>query len=438
MIHRFSTMLVWLAISASLSHSAFSATAVFPDRDTLISAVTQSQPDYLKTLTHLVAIDSDTGHLAGSQKIAIFLREQLEPLGAQIETHHSVQPEGEHVVARFVGTGSAKILMYFHTDTVLNQQNSVPFRFDEKTQRAYGAGVADSKGSVAMGVEMMKVMHRLKLTPYKELIVYFDATEEVGSELGDSLVQDLAKTVDYALIVDSGRPDFGIVTKRKATGNFMFSIEGISGHAGNAPHATANALTEAGLIISQLAQLASPLPDDPLAYSAATLAEKGIVDRGQFIPENAISVVKVATNNSKMNVIPNQAEVHLNMRTYTQAEFDRLAGEFKKIADHPHRQGIKVTLTGGQSMPPMELNAASQKLVDLYRQVAKNYLDRDITEWVAGGVTPANFTAQYVPTIDALGVDADPMLEHSPEEVLEVDQYLPRAVALMALLHELN
>jgi hypothetical protein len=61
-----------------------------------------------------------------------------------------------------------------------------------------------------------------------------------------------------------------------------------------------------------------------------------------------------------------------------------------------------------------------------------------VTEWVAGGVTPANDTAVYIPTIDCIGVDSDPMLEHSTKEELQVAAYVPRTITLLTFLQEID
>jgi hypothetical protein len=47
-------------------------------------------------------------------------------------------------------------------------------------------------------------------------------------------------------------------------------------------------------------------------------------------------------------------------------------------------------------------------------------------------------TAVYIPTIDCIGVDSDPMLEHSTNEELQVAAYVPRAITLLQFLREVD
>jgi glutamate carboxypeptidase len=243
-----------------------------------------------------------------------------------------------------------KVLLYGHSDTVLSSKAGHRYRYDPATKIAYGPGSADSKGSVAMLVESVKVMQSLNMKPYRELIVYIDAEEEQGSATEKQLIERLAKEADVALIADTGRPDFGIVTKRKASGTYTFRIKGIGGHAGNAPQATANALVEAGYLITELNKLQSPMPRDPMQYSTAALKAKGVVDRGQFIPDNALNVAVIEAPNTKTNAVPDDVTLKVNLRTYEQKEFERIEKAMFDLAKRePHRQGITISVEGTQS-----------------------------------------------------------------------------------------
>lgn len=409
------------------------------DLPAIRDAVSASEDSYLRTLEALVTIDSDSGNLAGSQAIAAYLDREFTALGGKVELVASKQPGGVHVIARFPGEGSKRVLLYGHSDTVLSSKAGHKYRYDPVKKIAYGPGAADSKGSVAMLVESVKLMQRLKMRPYRELIVYVDAEEEGGSATEKQLIERLAREVDVALVADTGRPDFGIVTKRKASGTYAFRIKGIGGHGGNAPQATANALVEAGYLITALYALQSPMPADPTQYSTAALQAKGVVDRGQFIPDNALNIAVIEAPNTRTNAVPDDVTLRVNLRTYDQKEFERIEKAMFDLAKRdPHRKGITVSVEGKQSSRPLELKGGSLQLVQLYKQVAKRSVGADVTEWVAGGVTPANDTAVYIPTIDCIGVDSDPMLEHSTREDLQVAAYVPRTIVLLQFLQELD
>ena len=234
--------------------------------------------------------------------------------------------------------------------------------------------------------------------------------------------------------MDTARPDWGIVTQRKGSANYEIKVEGIEGHHGNASQSSASAIMALGCVIHELYQLASPLPGDPADYTYARLKEQGIVDHGQFIPENTINVGVIGTNNRQINVIPKDAFASLNVRCFTVAEQQRLDTAIKALANKTFVPGTRVSVTGGIKTGPMEKTEQVQRLVDLYKSIVKNNYDAEVIEWVAGGLTDGNRSAKFVPTIDALGVENYD--EHTDHESVDLNSAIPRTVALTLFLRE--
>ena len=109
----------------------------------------------LDTLKDLVSIESGSGDREGLDKIANLIAGRLQALGGKVEQieagadiyrmFDTPKQVGKMVLARFAGTGTKKILLIAHMDTVylrgmLAQQ---PFRIDGN--RAYGLGISDDK-----------------------------------------------------------------------------------------------------------------------------------------------------------------------------------------------------------------------------------------------------------------------------------------------------
>lgn len=394
---------------------------------------------FLADLKHLVSIDSDTGNMAGSRVIADWLKKRIEAAGGTYEEVVSHERGGVHVIARFKGKGKKKGVIIVHTDTVHNTKGGkFPYRYDPATKLAYGPGVGDCKASALMALHLVEAFHEFGDLPFAELIVYFDAEEEGGgSTIEHGLSIDLAKECDYVFLADTGRPNLGIVTKRKTNGTYTFTVTGVDGHAGNAPHAGSNALLEACHLAVRVAALASPLPPDPWNYTTEALEKKGVKDTGQYIPDNAINVAVLQCENTKSNVIPPHAVLTVNLRCYEQAEHERIVGEMKKIAAAPSVAGCTVVMDGKQSAKPMELTPEAKKLVELYAGIAKRECGTDVALWTAGGVTMANQTAQFAPTIDAVGLDVDPMIEHSEREFMDTTVFMPRTIIMYHFVREL-
>ncbi len=410
-----------------------------PSSEQIKKAVEGRMGAYLKDLEELVGIDSNTGNMEGSKKIAALLKKRIEAAGGTYHEQVSTEKGGVHVVARFKGTGKKKAVFIVHTDTVFNTKGGAfPYRYDAATGLAYGPGVGDCKASVVMGMHLAELFQELGEKPFSELIVYYDAEEEGGgSKIERETAVALAKEADYVFLADTGRPNFGVVTKRKTNGSYTFTIKGVDGHAGNAPHAASNALLEACHLAVKSVALASPMPADPWNYSTEALAQKGIQDTGQFIPDNVINVAVLTTGNDKLNVVPADAVLKINLRCYEQSEHERIVGELQKLAANPTVPGAKVVFEGSQGSKPMEMTPEAHKMMDLYKAIAKRECGIDAVEWTAGGVTMANQTAQVCPTIDAVGVDTDPMVEHSEREFMDPRLFIPRTITMYHVIREL-
>ncbi len=409
-----------------------------PTSEAIRKAFEERMPAFLHDLETIVGIDSDTGNMAGSRKIADLLKQRIEAAGGSYEEIISNERGGVHVIARFKGQGKKKGVVIVHTDTVFNTKGGdFPYRYDKETGLAYGPGVGDCKASALMALHIAEVFHQLGHAPFKELIIYFDAEEEGGgSDVERSTAVKLAEEADYVLLADTGRPNFGLVTKRKTNGTYTFTVKGHGGHAGNAPHASANALLEACNLAVKVAALASPIPKDPWEYTSKALAGKGIEDTGQFIPPNAINIAILECPNDKVNVIPDAATLRINLRCYEQSEHERIVKAMEELAAHPSVPWTTVSFEGRQSARPMELTPEAKNMLDLYVALAKRECGRDARIWTAGGVTLANQTAQVAPTIDAVGVDTDPMVEHTMGEYMDPSLFVPRGITMYHFIAE--
>lgn len=131
---------------------------------------------------------------------------------------------------------------------------------------------------------------------------------------------------------------------------------------------------------------------------------RGIVDAGQFIPQNTVNVGVIGSTNDKISVIPGDAFCEVNIRCFTIEEQQRIDAEVKALADKVVIPGTSIKITGGIVTGPMQKTAQAQKMVDVYKRIVKEEYGAEVNEWVAGGLTDGNRTAKFVPTLDALGV----------------------------------
>ena len=396
--------------------------------------IEDSFPTFLADHKTVTEIESPTGDLEGSKRMAEWLKKQFEPLGYDVEFRQN--DKGTHIIANAKGEGKLRVLILGHTDTVqpVGSLAKQPYAYDEETGLVKGPGAGDSKASVAQLVQFARALKQLDFNNFAEITFYFDAEEETGSATEDEILAELAQRHDLTLSVDSSPANWGMNTQRKWVVNYELKVEGITGHAGNSAQSGASATVELANQITRIMQLASPLPGNPEDYTPEALEKRGIIDHGQFLPPVTINVGVISTENTKVNAIPKDAYAKLDVRGFKASEREHVDAEIRKIVANPTVKGTKVTLVGPfNEMPAMEKTPQAEKLADIYKDLAKQLYGADVVEWATGGVSIGNFTSRHIPTIDGLGVETT--AQHDLEnERADVRTYAPRTVIMILLL----
>ena len=391
--------------------------------------------DYVKDLETLTNIDSGNGDREGTEAANKFVAEKMEALGAVTEFRYN--DRACHLISRLAGKGKLTVLLVAHVDTVFKRGEAAkrPFRVDENGF-AWGPGVGDDKATVVEVIYGLQALKAAGFDDFKEIIYYTNGEEEGGSKTAEEIVAELSQQSDFAIIMDVARPNWGIVTQRKGNAKYRIEVTGIGGHHGNASQHCANAIHQLAYTITELHKLASPMPGKPEDFTSEALKARGIVDAGQFIPQNTVNVGVIGSTNDKISVIPGDAFCEVNVRCFSVAEQQRLDTAIKALEDKIVIEGTKVKVSGGIVTGPMEKTPQVQKMVDIYKNIVKEEFDGEVSEWVAGGLTDGNRTAKFIPTLDALGVENYD--EHTDHESVDLKTAVPRTAAFALTLAELT
>lgn len=391
--------------------------------------------DYVKDLETLTNIDSGNGDREGTEAANKFVAEKMEALGAVTEFRYN--DRACHLISRLAGKGKLTVLLVAHVDTVfkLGEAAKRPFHVDENGF-AWGPGVGDDKATVIEVIYGLQALKAAGFDDFKEIIYYTNGEEEGGSKTAEEIVAELSQQSDFAIIMDVARPNWGIVTQRKGNAKYRIEVTGIGGHHGNASQHCANAIHQLAYTITELHKLASPMPGKPEDFTSEALKARGIVDAGQFIPQNTVNVGVIGSTNDKISVIPGDAFCEVNVRCFSVAEQQRLDAAIKALEDKIVIEGTKVKVSGGIVTGPMEKTPQVQKMVDVYKNIVKEEFDGEVSEWVAGGLTDGNRTAKFIPTLDALGVENYD--EHTDHESVDLKTAVPRTAAFALTLAELT
>jgi len=133
--------------------------------------------------------------------------------------------------------------------------------------------------------------------------------------------------------------------------------------------------------------------------------------------------VGVIRGGSRSNIIADRASAEIDVRAVDQDHVDRIQTEFNRIC-RPHRDGIRLELTGGITFPPMLKTERSLELLRLIQEAGRE-VGVGIDEIPTGGASDGNHASHYAPTIDGLGPQGTGA--HSPDETLMVHTLLERS-----------
>src|SRR5258707_5980875 len=180
---------------------------------------------------------------------------------------------GRMVQARFSGTGTKKILLIAHMDTVylrgmLAQQ---PFRVDGN--RAYGLGIADDKHGIAVILHTLAILKAMNFRDYGLITVLINGDEEVSSPGARATLTRLGGEHDAVFSCESSRVEFDRLSlTTSGIGAVVLNVQGRASHAGNAPQRRRHPLYELAHQILQNRDLSEPQLGLNMNWKVATAA----------------------------------------------------------------------------------------------------------------------------------------------------------------------
>ncbi len=360
----------------------------------------------LAFLGKLVEIESPSDHKPSVDRCAEFLADSLAPLAAV--RLHRARDYGNHLRAEFRLPGRRKdgqILVLGHHDTVYPQGTLRQMPFRTSADRAYGPGVFDMKGGIAIAFFALQALRDFDRPIARRIVLQLNSDEEIGSPSSRPLTEAEAKKSLAVLVLEpSAGLDGKVKTARKGVGSYTLRVQGRAAHAGLDFEAGASAILE--------------LSRQLLRISSFTALARGItVSPG------------VIAGGTRSNVIPENASAEIDIRIARLSDAARLDKKFHAL--RPHDGRCSLTVEGGLNRPPLERSAAVRQL---YRQALKvaTELGVPLGETQVGGGSDGNFTAALgIPTLDGLGAVGEGA--HSPQESILLKR-LPDRVALIARL----
>ncbi|AGA85915.1 M20/M25/M40 family metallo-hydrolase [Stutzerimonas stutzeri] len=402
-----------IAAAVALCLSSLSAIAAEIKPAELLEQAKAEQSAYIETVKQLVAVDTGTGQAAGLATVSQMLVERLQALGAEVSTSPATPSAGDNIVGTLKGSGSKDFLLMVHYDTVFAEGTAAerPFRMDDK--RAYGPGVADAKGGVAMILHALELLKAQQFDAYGTITVLFNPDEEMGSAGSKKIIAELARKHDYVFSYEPPDSD-AVTTATNGINAVMLEVKGKSSHAGSAPEDGRNAVME-------------------LAHQLVQLKDLGDPDKGTTVNWTMIA------GGEKRNIIPNKATAEADMRYSDISETDRVLTDAQKIIGNKLIDDTRVELRVDKGRPPLAKNPASERLAETAQRLYSE-IDQRIEPIAMRFGTDAGYA--YVPdsdkpaVLETMGVVGAGL--HSEEEYIELSSIAPRLYLTTAMIRALS
>jgi glutamate carboxypeptidase len=352
-----------------------------------------------RELEALVGVSTPSGDVAGAEEAAALCAAFLPPEAEVERVPCSTSDHAADLVGRLRGTGSKRLLLLGHLDTVVAHGAHQPLRRDG--DRLAGSGAVDMKGGVALALGTMR-----------ELAAHPELYDEAAILLVNDEEWRTAAFVhagrfagfDACLCFEAGERDAAereaVIVKRKAAATLRIEAHGRPAHSGSAPHKGRSALLA-------------------LAEVSRRVAERS--DPGG--PDRLTAVPTIMRSGEAFNVVPAHGELVCDLRAETLAAFEpvleAVPDELGEVRIEPHMV---------RAWPGMDTAVASAALLER----ASERLGRPLVAAERGGASDASHMAATIPlTVDGLGPRGGGA--HTPSEWVSAESLHTRAEVALAV-----
>lgn len=364
-------------------------------------------PELLAALERLVNIDSGSYHASGVNAVIDLVAGQLVELGFAIE-RTPLAGRGDQMTARRTLGAGARLLILGHADTVWPAGTVAEWPFARTGDRLTGPGVGDMKGGVISAVFALKCLLARGLQGLGSCTFLLVPDEELGSVQSRGWIETEAGRADCCLTLEPCRPGGGVVTARGAVGAVIVRASGISAHCASAPEKGASAVRALADLVGEFEGLSQ--------HARGVSASVGILRGG-----------------AARQVVPPDAELHLDLRAPDEASADALLRSVRAIIARPaFDPRVSLSSTGGIGRPAFPKREGTAQLFALAQKICAE-LETPIFEVASRGGSDGSFAAALgVPTLDGLGPICHDTC--SRRETVEIASIVPRAALLGGLI----
>jgi glutamate carboxypeptidase len=324
----------------------------------------------------------------------------LLPAGVAIERPECSSPgHAPDLLATSTGTGSRRLLLLGHLDTVIPHEEHRPL--EDHGERLIGSGAVDMKGGVALALGVMRAL-AARPAAFAELSLLAVNDEEWRS--GGFVHGPRFAGWDACMCFEAGElgpgGEEGVVVRRKAAATMRVEARGLAAHSGSAPERGRNALLALAEAARRIAALNNP-------EGAARLT----------------AVPTVIRAGEAFNVVPAEGELIFDLRADSLEHLESLLAAVPEDLD-----GVGLEAELIRRWPGMDTRAVAEPLLG----PATALLGWPVVAAERGGASDASHLAAHVPqTVDGLGPRGG--RAHNPDEFVFRESLRVRAEVALAI-----
>lgn len=359
-------------------------------------------------LKTLVETESPSHDKSAVDWVGAIVAEQARQLGAKVDVVQNTDT-GNHILARFCSDlqhstlNLQPILILCHMDTVFPLGTLSKMSYREADGKIFGPGVLDMKAGIVISLAAIEEAQKNGLNRPVTLLCTSD--EEIGSHTSREYIERLAKESALVLVLESALLDGSLKTWRKGVGEFFVKTKGRAAHAGGAHQDGRNAIEEMAHQVIAIQNLTD--------YSKQTTLNVGTIQGGTV-----------------SNVVPEEANIHVDVRVMQSGEWERIEAEMSKLK--PILDGTSIEVTGELNRPPMPFDDTMKTTFEKAKDIAST-IGIELKAGGTGGGSDANFVSPLgIPVLDGLGAIGEGY--HSEREFIFADSLDQRVKLLSAIL----
>ena len=353
-----------------------------------------------RELEALVAVSSPSGDVEGAEE-CVSLATAFLPTEAEAERVECSTPgHARDLIGRLRGSGSKRVLLLGHLDTVVAHAAHRPLERDG--DRLTGSGAVDMKGGVALSLALMRELAE-RPGLYAEACVLL-VNDEEWRTYGFAHAPRFAD-FDACLCFEAGERtpdgDEAVIVKRKAAATLRVEAHGRPAHSGSAPERGRSAL----LALAAAAQVVARA-SDPAG------------------PDRLTAVPTILRSGDAFNVVPAHGELLCDLRADNLDAFDPVLAAVP--AEHDE---VRLEANMVRAWPGMDSRDATAASI----AAAAELLGRPIVATERGGASDASHMAAggIALTIDGLGPRGGGA--HAPHEWVSAESLRTRSEVALAV-----